>query len=183
LRTEIRLSAFGGQGIILAGVILGQGSIADGNNAVQSQSYGPESRGGAAKSEVIISDRGIDYPMVMQADYLVSLSQPGFDKYSDEIKDGATIIIDEDLVTADKPNAAGRFYKLPLTKTAEKIGNRLFTNIVMLGSVCAITEIVSKENLQKAVKANVPEKFLEQNIKAFDEGYKLGSAVLRNKKK
>ena len=182
MRTEIRLSAFGGQGIILAGVIIGEGSIADGNNAVQSQSYGPESRGGAAKSEVIISDREIDYPMAMRADYLISLSQPGFDKYSSDIKKGATVIVDEDLVKAEKPEAAENFYKLPLAKTADKIGNRIFTNIVMLGSVCAITKIVSKDNLQTAVKAHVPVKFIEQNIKAFDEGYKLGLAAMKKKK-
>lgn len=179
MRTEVRFVAFGGQGIILAGVILGEGAINDGKNAVQTQSYGPESRGGAAKSEVIIADEEIDYPMVIEADYLVTLSQPGYDRYSTEIKPGGTIIVDEDLVDANEHLQAGAFYRLPFTKTADKLGNRIVTNIIMLGSVCCITKVVNKDNLLKAVKANVPEKFLDLNIKAFDEGYKIGQEALR----
>ena len=174
MRTEIRLVAFGGQGIIMAGVILGEGAIHDGKNAVQSQSYGPESRGGAAKSEVIIADEVIDYPMVIEADYLVALSQPGYDKYAQEIKAGSTIIIDEDLVQASGNTNAGAFYKLPFARTADKLGNRIVMNIVMLGGLCSLTGIVERENLLKAIKANVPEKFLDLNAKAFNEGYEIG---------
>jgi len=181
MRTDIRFVAFGGQGIILAGVILGEGAINDGKNAVQTQSYGPESRGGAARAEVIIADEKIDYPMVIEADYLVALSQPGYDKYSTEIKPQATIIIDEDLVDAKEHPLTKAFYRLPLIKTADKLGNRIVTNIVTLGCVCAITEVVNKENLLKAVKANVPEKFLDLNIKAFAEGYRIGQQALRQK--
>ena len=179
MRTEIRFVAFGGQGIILAGVILGEGAINGGRNAVQSQSYGPESRGGAAKTEVIISDEKIDYPMVMAADYLVTLSQPGYDRYFSDIKPDATVIIDEDLVDASEHPASGVFYSLPFAKTADRLGNRIVMNTVMLGSVCSITGIVNKENLLKAIKANVPERFLDLNIKAFEEGYKIGKRALK----
>jgi len=178
MRTEIRFVAFGGQGIILAGVILGEGAINDGKNAVQTQSYGPESRGGAARSEVIIADEEIDYPMVIKADCLVALSQPGYDRYSTEIKPGATVIVDEDLVDATEHPAAGACYRLPFTKTADKLGNRIVTNIVMLGSVCSITKVINEESLLKAVKTNVPEKFLDLNIKAFAEGCKIGLRAL-----
>jgi len=178
MRTEIRLVAFGGQGIILAGVILGEGAINDGKNAVQTQSYGPESRGGAAKAEVIIADEKIDYPMVIEADYLFALSQPGYDKYAAEIKPGSTIIIDEDLVKASECPSAGAFYRLPFAKTSDMLGNRIVMNTFMLGSVCSITGVVSKDNLLKAVKAYVPEKYLDLNIKAFDEGYKIGLRIL-----
>jgi len=178
MRTEIRFVAFGGQGIVLAGVILGEAAIADGKNAVQTQSYGPESRGGAAKSEVIISEEGIDYPMVMEADCLVALSQPGYDRFVTEVKPGGIILVDEDLVDADDPHTVSAFYRLPFAKTADKLGNRIVTNVVVLGSVCSITEVVGKENLVKAIETNVPEKFLGLNLKAFTEGYKIGRQVL-----
>jgi 2-oxoglutarate ferredoxin oxidoreductase subunit gamma len=179
MRTEVRFSAFGGQGMILAGVILGEAAITDGNNAVQSQSYGPESRGGSAKSEIIIADEDIDYPMVIKADCFVTLSQPGFEKYADNIKPGATVITDSDLVTGEKPADAGAFYSLPLAVTADKIGNRIFANIVMLGSVCAITNVVTKDNLIQSVKKYVPERFFEQNLEAFNEGFALGQEALK----
>ncbi len=170
----MRFVAFGGQGIVLAGVILGEAAIAGGRNAVQTQSYGPESRGGAAKSEVIISEQEIDYPMVVQADCLVALSQPGYDKYAAEMKPGSTIIIDEDLVDAGEAPEGSNFYVLPFARTADKLGDRIVTNIVVLGAVCSITGVVSQENMAEAVKANVPEKFVELNLKAFTEGYKIG---------
>ena len=174
MRTEFRFVAFGGQGIILAGVILGEGAVNDGMEAVQSQSYGPESRGGAARSEVIIADETIDYPMVIAADCLVALSQPGYDKYCDGIKPGATVIVDEDLVEVDKPPDGAVFYRLPFTKTADNLGNRIVTNIVTLGSVCAITGVVKKDSLLDAVRSNVPERFLDANTQAFMEGYRIG---------
>ena len=169
--------------MILAGVILGKAAIADGKNAVQSQSYGPESRGGAARSEVIIADEEIDYPMVIKADCLVALSQPGYDKYITEIKTAGTVIIDGDLVEVDDPPGSEAFYKLPLAKTADKLGNRIVTNIITLGSLCAITAAVSKESLIKAIKSSLPEKFLELNLIAFAEGYDLGRQALENKDK
>jgi 2-oxoglutarate ferredoxin oxidoreductase subunit gamma len=174
MKTEFRFVAFGGQGMILAGVIFGEGAINDGKNAVQSQSYGPESRGGAARAEVIIADEAIDYPMVLEADYLVALSQPGYDKHAAEIKQGATVIIDEDLVTAENNPRAGAFIRLPFTKTADALGQRIVTNLVMLGSVCAIADIIKKDALLEAVKSNVPSKFLELNVTAFNQGYELG---------
>ncbi len=178
MRTEIRLVAFGGQGIIMAGVILGEGAIYDGKNAVQSQSYGPESRGGAARAEVIIADEAIDYPMVIEADYLVALSQPGYDRYAREIKAGSTIIIDEDLVQPGESLEAEAFFALPFARTADKLGNRIVMNSVMLGGLCSLTGIVQKENLLRAIKANVPEKFVDLNAKAFSEGYEIGKLTL-----
>lgn len=161
--------------MILAGVILGEGAVNDGKNAVQSQSYGPESRGGAARAEVIIADEDIDYPMVIAADYLVALSQPGYDKYAPEIKKGATVIVDQDLVDAGEHPRAGAFYRMPFARTADNLGNRIVTNIVMLGGVCAITATVGKDALLEAVRANVPGKLLDLNIEAFNKGCELGS--------
>lgn len=174
MRTEIRFAGFGGQGIILAGVIMGEGAILDGKDAVQTQSYGPESRGGAARSEVIIADEDIDYPAVIEADYFIALSQPGYDKYGKDVKKGATVIVDQNLVEADRHPEASDFYRMPFAKTADKLGNRIVMNIVMLGTVCAITKVVDKEKLLDAVKVRVPKKFLDLNVKAFNEGYKIG---------
>ncbi|UCE24364.1 MAG: 2-oxoacid:acceptor oxidoreductase family protein [Candidatus Zixiibacteriota bacterium] len=181
MKTEMRFVAFGGQGIVLAGVILGEAAIADSNNAVQTQSYGPESRGGAAKSEVIISNDDIDYPMVVEADCLVALSQPGYDKYAAEVKPGGTLIVDQDLVDAGTPPEGRAFYSLPFAKTADRLGNRIVTNIVVLGSVCSITGVVSENNLAAAVESNVPEKFRELNQTAFSEGFKLGAEAVKLK--
>ncbi|MCP4568089.1 MAG: 2-oxoacid:ferredoxin oxidoreductase subunit gamma [FCB group bacterium] len=183
MRTEIRLAALGGQGMILAGVILGKAAIADGKNAVQSQSYGPESRGGAARSEVIIADEEIDYPMVIKADVLVALSQPGYDKYITEIKPAGTVIIDKDLVEVDNPPESEAYYKLPLVHTADRLGNRIVANIITLGSLCAITGVVSKDSLTKAVQSSFPEKILDLNLEAFAAGYDLGRQALENKDK
>jgi len=127
---------------------------------------------------VIIADDEIDYPMVIKADHLVALSQPGYDKYYLEIKDGATVIVDEDLVDAEQNPTAGAFYRLPFTKIADRLGNRIVTNIVMLGSVCAITKVITKENLRHAITANVPKKYLELNLQAFDEGYAIGQQAV-----
>jgi 2-oxoglutarate ferredoxin oxidoreductase subunit gamma len=181
MRTDIRFAAFGGQGMILAGLILGEGAILDGRNAVQTQSYGPESRGGAARAEVIIADEEIDYPMIEEADYLVALSQPGYDKYAPHVREESTIIIDRDMVATDKQLPPGRIFKLPFARTADKLGNRIVANIVMLGSVCAITEVVSKENLKMAIESNIPDKFLELNLRAFSEGYSIGRKALEKK--
>jgi len=174
MRTEIRLVATGGQGMIRAGVILGEAAIADGMSAVQTQSYGPESRGGAAKAEVIIADEAIDYPMVIKADCLVALSQPGYDKYASEIKPDGTVIVDEDLVEVTTPPDATAFYRLPFSATADALGNRVIANIIMLGSLCAITDAASKDNMVKAVESSFSERFRELNLNAFAEGYRLG---------
>jgi 2-oxoglutarate ferredoxin oxidoreductase subunit gamma len=160
--------------MIRAGVILGEAAIEDGMSAVQTQSYGPESRGGAAKAEVIIADENIDYPMVIKADCLVALSQPGYDKYATEIKPDSTVIVDEDLVEVMAPPESASFYRLPFSKIADTLGNRVVANIIMLGSLCAITEAASKDNMVKAVGSSFSEKFRELNLKAFAEGYRIG---------
>lgn len=160
--------------MIRAGVILGEAAIEDGMSAVQTQSYGPESRGGAAKAEVIIADENIDYPMVIKADCLVALSQPGYDKYATEIKPDGTVIVDEDLVEVTTPPESAAFYRLPFSRVADSLGNRVVANIIMLGSLCAITGAATKDNMVKAVESSFSERFRELNLKAFAEGYRIG---------
>jgi 2-oxoglutarate ferredoxin oxidoreductase subunit gamma len=171
MRKEIRIAGFGGQGIVLAGRILGEAAINAGNKAVQTQSYGPESRGGAARSEVVISDKTIDYPRVIEADLLVALSQPGYDKYHDDnIKKKSLIIVDADLVeTQDK-----KAIKIPFTKIADSLGKKVVANIVMLGYLTAVLDAFPKKTIIETIKSNIPKGTEKINMKAFEEGYKLG---------
>lgn len=175
MRNEVRISGFGGQGIVLAGVILGRGAaLYDDKNAVQTQSYGPEARGGASKSEVVISQEEIDYPKVIKPDVLVCMSQQAFDKYCRDIKEGGTVIVDRDLVTVpeDFYNGNVKVYKIPFTEIAYKdIGLKIVANMVMLGALVRITGIVSKEAIRKAILDSVPRGTEEKNLMAFEKGY------------
>lgn len=170
MRKEIRLAGFGGQGIVLAGRILGEAAINSGHKAVQTQSYGPESRGGAARSEVVIADGEIDYPRVVDADILVALSQPGYDKYSDDVKKNTKIIVDSDLVEGAVKNASS----VPFTKTADKLGKKIVANIVMLGYITAIVDMIPKKKMVDTIKANIPKGTEKINLTAFEKGYSMG---------
>ncbi len=170
MRKEIRIAGLGGQGIVLSGFILGQAALLDGKVAVQSQSYGPEARGGAAKSEVVISDEKIDYPRVTEADVFVAMSQEAYDKLKGGVRRNCIVIVDQDLVkTNDK-----ELVMLPLTSTADRLGKSIVANVIMLGALTAMTEIVSRDSILKAISANVPKKELELNMRAFEEGFKMG---------
>ncbi len=179
-RYEIRFSGAGGQGLILAGVIMAEAaSIYDGIQAVQSQSYGPEARGGASKSEVIISDSTIDYPKVTQCDALLALTQEACDKYSHDLKEGGVLLIDSDLVLRE-PAGNFKVTKFNITNTAKnEIGREIVTNIVALGAMVALTGVVTKESAEKAVLARVPEAFIELNKKAFQLGFDKAVAAMK----
>jgi len=165
MRREIRICGTGGQGIILAGVILGEAAMRAGYCAVQTQSYGPESRGGAARSEVLISDSAVDYPRVTLADVLVALSQPAWDRYGRQLAEGATVVVDSDLVEA--PEAC----RLPFTLTAEKtVGRKIVTNIVMLGYLGGLLDLFPHALLEETVLANIPPGTGELNRAALKAG-------------
>jgi len=169
MRKEIRIAGYGGQGTILAGVILGEAATRAGHEAVQTQSYGPESRGGAARSEVVISDEPVDYPRVTHADVLVALSQPGYDKHAGDVASNAVIVLDEDLVgRRDVEGTPTR--AIPFTKTAEAVGHKIVANIVMLGYVNAMLDLLPHEVLEETVLLNVPPKTHELNRKAAAAG-------------
>lgn len=170
MRKEIRIAGFGGQGIVLAGRILGEAAINSGHKAVQTQSYGPESRGGAARSEVVISDQEIDYPRVVDADILVALSQPGYDKYHDDVKKNTKIIVDADLVEGVVKNAK----LVPFTKTAGSLGKKIVANIVMLGYLTPVIDMIPKKKMVETIKNNIPKGTEKINLKAFEKGYSLG---------
>lgn len=180
MRIEIRIGGFGGQGVIMAGIILGKAaSLFDKNEAVQTQSYGPEARGGASKCEVIISDEIIDFPKVQHPDILVAMSNEALMKYIVDLKDNGTLIIDpgttdissvQDYI--DKHNIT--VYQSPATKTAvDDIGLKIVANIVMIGSIVKITNVISKESAIKSIETSVPKGTEEKNILAFEAGYDL----------
>lgn len=177
-RYELRFSGAGGQGLITAGIILAEAaSIYEGKQSVQSQSYGPEARGGASKSEVIISDKPIDYPKVTKCDALLALTQEACDKYSSDLKEGGILLYDSDLVTR---LPQGNFKKVGfnIINTAKnEVGREIVANIVALGAMVALTGVVSRENGEKAVLSRVPEAFLELNRKAYATGFEKAKAA------
>jgi len=172
-RIEVRISGLGGQGVVLAGEILGRAAVYEGKYAVQTQSYGAEARGTAAKSEVIISDGKIGFPKVRKCDILVAMSQSAVEIHSKNLKEKGILIVDEDMVK-HLPETKAKVFKIPATKTAEKLlKSRLYANVVMLGSLTKITRIVKEEAVEKAIIDSVPETAREANINGFREGLKL----------
>jgi 2-oxoglutarate ferredoxin oxidoreductase subunit gamma len=177
-RYELRFSGAGGQGLITAGIIMAKAaSIYEGKEAVQSQSYGPEARGGASKSEVIISDTVIDYPKVTKCDALLAMTQEACSKYSDDLKEGGVLLYDSDLVTK-LPEGNFKRVGFNIINTAKNdVGREIVANIVALGAMVALTGQVSRENAEKAVLSSVPEAFLDLNKKAFNMGFERAIAA------
>ena len=180
MRTEIRIGGFGGQGVILAGIILGKAaSLFDEKEAVQTQSYGPEARGGASKCEVVISDGRVEYPKVQSPDILIAMSNEALIKYIVDLKDNGTLIVDSGTTDVedvrefiDEHNI--KVYDAPATKTAtDEIGLKIVANIVMVGAITKITKVISKEAAVKAIEDSVPKGTEEKNIKAFEAGFNL----------
>ncbi len=168
MRKEIRFSGFGGQGVILMGHIFGEAGVLDEKDATLTKSYGPEARGGACSSDVIISDDRVHYPQVRDPDVLISMSQEAFETYVSGLGEDGLLIIDTGLVEAPDHEAFG----LPATKIAkEEIGIRQTANIVMLGYLTGKCEFISEGSMKKAVEKLVPEGTETKNLEAFDKGY------------
>ena len=157
---------------MLAGVILGRAAaIHDGKNATQGQSYGPEARGGACKSEVVISDEEIDYPKVENPDLIGIMSQEAYDKYVEDIKPGGILIYDPDMVPDPKPMEGITVYAIPTVEIAEETGRKIVANMVMIGSVAAVSEAAKPEAVEKTIEKSVPRGTEKLNISAFRAGY------------
>lgn len=172
-QTEIRLSGSGGQGLILGGIILAEAALMDDKNAIQSQSYGPEARGGASKAEVIISDQPIHYPKVQNCDILLALTQKSCDKYIDNLREDGILIIDEG-IELNLPQNSYTIHKLPILKTAAvDIGKAMVANIVALGCLNQIAQVVSDESLKTAIRNRVPSGTEDFNENAFEVGKKI----------
>jgi len=175
-RREVRLSGFGGQGIMTAGHILGKAAaLFDQKNVTLIKSYGPESRGGASSAQVIISDREIDYPRLTEPELLVAMSQEAYVKYIDELATGGLLLIDEDLVELSHPRDDIEVRTIPATRIAEsELGRKIVANIVMLGFVAANTDAVTAESVREAVLSSVPKGTEDLNKRAFDRGLEFG---------
>lgn len=182
--TEVKLGGFGGQGIILAGVILGRAAtVYAGRNAVMSQSYGPESRGGACMSEVVIASGEITYPRGLAPDVAVMMSQEAYGKYAIDRPEKCLLIVDEDLVKPDEEREKGRtVIKAPTTRLAEELGRRMVANIVMLGFLSGATNVVNLEAMREAVTGSVPKGTEKLNLKAFDTGREYALKLLSGAK-
>lgn len=171
-KMSIRLSGSGGQGLILAGIILAEAAILDQKNAIQSQSYGPEARGGASKAEVIISNDQIKYPKIITPDLLLSISPESCEKYGKDIKDNGVLIVDSSIKLDDDCNF--EVISIPIIETAiEKIGRSMVSNIVALGAIQELTKVVTIESLEEAVFKRVPPSTRSLNRSALAEGAKL----------
>jgi 2-oxoglutarate ferredoxin oxidoreductase subunit gamma len=175
-RTEIRLAGEGGQGMILAGIILAEAaSIYDGKMAVQTQSYGPEARGGASKAEVVIAAGEIDHPEVLAADVVVTLSQEAYDKYAASVKPDGLLIVDEEKVAHIRQAEAVR---IPISRLAfEATGKHITANTVALGVLVGLTGVVSRGAIEKAVTARAPRGTEEMNRKALEAGFAAAERV------
>ncbi|MDF2874427.1 MAG: porC 1 [Sporomusa sp.] len=168
---QLRLSGTGGQGLILAGIILAEAALLDGQLAIQSQSYGPEARGGSSKAEVLISDKVIHYPKVTVPDLVLAMSQEACMKYTTDLTQAGILVTDNLFVHRLPETNFSRLYQLPITQAAkEALGKALFANIIALGAIIKITNIVSADSLIKAVLARVPKGTERLNEKAIQLG-------------
>jgi len=173
--TEIRISGFGGQGVILSAVVIGKAAcIFENGFSTMTQAFGPEARGGACSAQVILSNEPILYPYVTRPDILVTMSQEAYTLFAPQLKDDGILIVEQELVRIDKLPAGVRVYSLPATRLAEELGKRMVMNIVMVGFFGAVTNLLNPDALRQAVADSVPESFRDLNLKAFDKGFDYG---------
>lgn len=182
MQKQIIITGFGGQGVVLAGRIVGKAAaIGDKLESTLVQSYGPESRGGACSAQVTIADGEIYYPYITEPDILVAMSQSGYEKYKDRLKDDSILIVDEDLV---RPEAkADDYFSVPSTRFAEKIGFKMMANIIMIGFFTAVTKAISLKAARETVLASVPKGTEKKNLRAFEKGWEYGRAILKARAK
>ena len=173
--TELRIAGFGGQGVILSAIVLGKAaSIYQGAYATMTQNFGPEARGGACSAQLLLSGEPILYPYVTQPDIMVVMSQEAYTRFVPELKEGGTLIVEQDLVRVTDLPRQTKVYSCPATRLAEELGKRMVLNSVMVGFFTAVTRLLEPEAVRKAVADSVPSSFCELNLKAFAKGYEYG---------
>jgi 2-oxoglutarate ferredoxin oxidoreductase subunit gamma len=176
--TEIKFGGFGGQGIILAGMIVGKAAaLFGGKEATLTQAFGPEARGSSCSAQVVVSDDVILYPYVTQPHIMVLMSQDAYTRFSPGIRKGGTLIIEEDLVNPGSVPEGAKVFKIPATRIAEELGRKMVLNIVMVGFFAAVTGLIDRDAMRKAVEDSVPKGTGELNLKAFDRGYEFGKKL------
>ena len=178
--TEIKFGGFGGQGVILAGIIVGRAaSIYNDKFATLTQSFGPEARGSACSAQVIVSDSRITYPYVTKPEILLAMSQEACNKFLPEASDDATVIIEEDLVKPNDLKKGMKLFGIPATRLAEELGRKMILNIVMVGFFTSVTKLVEYEAVKEAVKTSVPPGTEGMNLRAYERGYEYGVKLLQ----
>jgi 2-oxoglutarate ferredoxin oxidoreductase subunit gamma len=174
-KTEIKIGGFGGQGVILTGYIIGKAaSIYDGKDATMTQAFGPEARGSACSAQVIVSDGAILYPYVKRPQIMVIMSQEAFTKFSPQIDPEGMMLIEEELVDSKGLPPGVKLYGIPATRIAEELGRKVVLNMVMTGFFAAVTGLISKEAVRKAIETSVPKGTEGLNLLAFEKGYEYG---------
>jgi len=178
---HVVITGFGGQGIVLTGNILGKAAtIFDGRHATMTQSYGPEARGGSCSSQVIVSDQDIAFPYVERPQVLVCMSQEGYEKNAPTLLPGGLIVWDSDLVRVGELDPSWTKFNVSATRIAEELGNKMMANIVMLGFLSAVSDLVGADSVRQAMLVSVPPKTKETNALAFDRGRQQGLDQLKS---
>jgi 2-oxoglutarate ferredoxin oxidoreductase subunit gamma len=178
--TEIKIGGFGGQGVILTGIIIGRAaSIYDDKFGTMTQAFGPEARGSACSSQVIVSDEPVLYPYVTHPNILVVMSQEAFAKFSPAMAEGAYLLYEEDLVKPIGLSPSIKTFPIPATRFAEDLGRKMVLNIVMTGFFTAIAGLIDVEAMRAAVKESVPPGTEDLNLQAFDKGHQHGLELLK----
>jgi 2-oxoglutarate ferredoxin oxidoreductase subunit gamma len=173
-KTEIRISGYGGQGVILAAYIIGKAvAVVEGRQATLNQAFGPEARGSACSAQLVLSDDVVTYPYVRRTDVLVAMSQEAYRIFKDEVRDDGMVIIDDSLVTPD-PDSKARVVGAPAMRTAEALGKRIISNMVMVGLFTGATKLVTPEAAREAIRTSVPSGTEDLNLSAFEKGYEMG---------
>jgi 2-oxoglutarate ferredoxin oxidoreductase subunit gamma len=177
-QTGLRISGFGGQGVILAGYVVGKAAaLYDHRYATLVQSYGPEARGSACSAQVIISDEPIHYPYLTGSDILIAMSQEAYTSFAGEVVPGGVLLLDEDLVVGETVRPDVRLFRIPATRLAEEIGHRIVANVVMLGSLTALAPVTTVKAMMQALASSFPPTVLAVNQKAFELGYESARAL------
>lgn len=176
-KTEIKLSGYGGQGVIMSASVIGKAAaIFDNKFSTMVQSFGPEARGSSCSATVIVDDHPIAYPYVNQPDVLVVMSQESMTRFGKQIIDGGILIVEEELVSLDGVPNHARVYSIPATRFAEELGKKLVTNIVMVGFFTAVANVISHDAMRNAVLDSIPKGTEDLNLKAFEKGFEYGMA-------
>lgn len=168
--TAVRFGGYGGQGIVLTGMLLGKAAcLYDDKEAVFTQSYGPEARGGASNADVVVSARPVDYPLITEPDVLVLFFQEAYMRFRPTMKPGGILILESELVHPKEDDTD--YFAVPATQIAEELGNRIVANVVMLGFVLGKVDIVDREAAEEAIRQTVKKKTIDLNLRAFEAGY------------
>jgi len=176
--TQVRLSGFGGQGIVLAGLLLGQAGVTEGRYVSESNSYGAQARGSGCKSEIVFSDGLIDFPHLTTADVLVAMSQEAYNRYCGDVREGSGFILYDQSLVTPKGELKVKQLGVPATEiSVKKLKNKQVANIILLGVFVETTRIVSPRSIRKAIILHVGKKFRTLNLKAFQIGRDLGKRI------